>query len=180
LDLPINIHVGEPLWFYQPMDSTNDGLMSAYDWRLDNQKDIVDLNGMIDILMRALQKHPKTTFIACHLANLNHDLTRLGKLLDKYPNLIADISARYAEFATIPRFAQSFFENYQDKLVYGTDLGYDTDMYRITFRILETNDEHFYEIDQLQYHWNLYGLGLDETVLEKVYRKNALNILEIK
>jgi predicted TIM-barrel fold metal-dependent hydrolase len=178
LGLPINVHVGEPIWFYQPMDSTNDGLMSAYDWRLDNQKDIIDLNGMIDILARAVQKHPNTTFIACHLANLNHDLTKLGKLLDAYHNLYVDISARFAESATIRRFARSFFENYQDKLLYGTDLGYDTDMYRITFRILETNDEHFYEIDELQYHWSLYGLGLDKTVLEKLYRTNALKILD--
>jgi len=180
LGLPINIHVGEPLWFYEPMDSTNDGLMSAFDWRLDNQKGIVDLNGMIDILVRTLQRHPKTMFVACHLANLNHDLNRLGSILDQYPNLYADISARFAEFATIPRYARSFFEKYQDRVVYGTDLGYDTDMYRITFRILETNDEHFYEVDQLQYHWSLYGLGLDEPVLEKMYRKNALQVLQTK
>jgi len=180
LGLPINIHVGEPLWFYQPMDSTNDGLMSAYDWRLDNQKDIVNLGGMIDILARALQRHTNTIFIACHFANLNHDLKRLGELLEKYPNLYADISARYAESATIPRFVKSFYENYQDRLLYGTDLGYDTSMYRITFRILESNDEHFYEIDELQYHWSLYGLGLDDAILEKLYRKNALKILQGK
>ena len=180
LGLPINIHSGEPIWFYGPMDSTNDGLMSAYDWRLDNQKDLIDLDGMVDILIRTVQKHPKTTFIACHFANLNHDLKRLGKLLDTYQNLYVDISARFAESATVPKYAQSFFENYQDKLVYGTDLGYDTDMYRITFRILETRDEHFYEVDQLQYHWNLYGLGLDKTVLEKLYRTNALKILDTK
>ena len=114
------------------------------------------------------------------MANLNHDLTRLGTLLDTYNNLYVDISARFAESATIPRFAQTFFENYQDKLIYGTDLGYNRDMYRITFRILETNDEHFYEVDELQYHWNLYGLGLNKTVLEKLYRTNALKILNTK
>ncbi len=180
LGLPINIHVGEPLWFYEPMDSTNDGLMSAFDWRLDNEKDILDLSGMVNILGRAVQRHPNTTFIACHLANLNHDLARLGELLDKYPNLYADISARYAEAATIPRFAQSFMEKYQDRLLYGTDLGNDRDMYRITFRILESNDEHFYETDELQYHWTLYGLDLDKRALKKIYRTNILKILHSK
>jgi len=180
LGLPINIHVGEPLWFYQPMDSTNDGLMSAFEWRLDNQKDIVDLTGMIDILERAVKPHPKTTFIACHFANLNHDLARLGELLDKYPNLYADISARYAESATIPRFAAAFINKYQDKLLYGTDLGNDPEMYRMTFRILESNDEHFYEIDELRYFWSLSGFGLNDKVLEKLYQKNALKILKGK
>ncbi len=178
LGLPVNIHVGEPLWFYQPMDSTNDGLMSAFDWRLDNQKNIVDLDGMINILERAVKRHPNTIFIACHFANLNHDLTKLGELLDKYTNLYADISARYAETATIPRFVKAFYEKYQNRLLYGTDLGYDKHMYRMTFRILESNDEHFYEIDELQYHWSLYGFGLDDGILEKLYRKNALKILK--
>jgi uncharacterized protein len=160
------------------MDSTNDGLMSAFEWRLDNQKDIVDLAGMINILERAVKQYPKTTFIACHFANLNHDLTKLGELLDKYPNLYADISARYAESATIPRFATAFIEKFQDRLLYGTDLGNDPDMYRMTFRILESNDEHFYEIDELRYFWSLSGFGLSDKVLEKLYQKNALKILK--
>jgi len=41
LDLPVNIHVADPKWMYESMDSTNDGLMNAYDWRLDNQPGIV-------------------------------------------------------------------------------------------------------------------------------------------
>ena len=53
-------------------------------------------------------------------------------------------------------------------------------MYRITFRILESLDEHFYETDELQYHWSLYGLGLDDSTLEKLYHKNALRILSEK
>lgn len=91
-----------------------------------------------------------------------------------------DISAPYAETATIPRFVKAFYERYQDSLLYGMDLGYDKHMYKITFRILESNDEHFYEIDELQYHWSLYGFGLDDGILEKLYRKNALKILKRK
>lgn len=50
-------------------------------------------------------------------------------------------------------------------------------LYRITFRILESEDEHFYEHGQFGYHWALNGLGLPEEVLRKVYRENALKIL---
>ena len=177
LGMPINIHVAEPLWFYQPMDSTNDGLMNAYHWRLDNQPGIVGHQGMIQILERAVKRHPKTTFIACHFANCDYDLTILGNLFDKYPNLYADISARYAETAPIPRFVRSFYEKYQDRLLYGTDMGFDLDMYQITFRILESWDEHFYERDQFGYHWALNGFGVSDEVLQKVYRNNALKVL---
>ena len=81
------------------------------------------MQGMIEILDRAVGRHPKTTFIACHFANCCYDLSRLGEMLDKYPNLYADISARYAETAAIPRFVGQFYERYQDRLVYGTDMG---------------------------------------------------------
>ncbi len=177
LGIPVNIHIADPKWMYEPMDSTNDGLMNAYSWRLDNQKGIVDHAGMMKILENTVARHPNTTFIACHLANLTYDLAQLGKMLDTYPNLYADISARYAELAPIPRAAKKFITKYQDRLLYGTDMGFDTDMYAITFRILESNDEHFYEKEMFGYHWPLYGFGLSDSVLKKLYHINALKIL---
>lgn len=177
LGLPVNLHVADPVWMYQKMDATNDGLMNAFEWRLDNQPDIVGHSGMIDILERTVRRHPKTTFIACHFANLCYDLTRLGQLLDRCRNLYADISARYAETATIPRFVSRFYARYADRLVYGTDMGFNRRMYQITFRVLESLDEHFYEHQQFGYHWAMNGFGLPDKVLKKVYRDTALKIL---
>jgi predicted TIM-barrel fold metal-dependent hydrolase len=178
LGMPVSIHVADPIWMYLPMDSTNDGLMNAYEWRLDNKPDIIGHEGMIKILEEAVKRHPNTIFIACHFANCCYDLNKLGRLFDQYPNLYADISARYAETATIPRFVKSFYEKYQDRLVYGTDMGFDKEMYQTTFRILETNDEHFYEIEQFNYHWPLYGFGLGDSVLKKIYWQNASRLLK--
>ncbi|OGU70159.1 MAG: hypothetical protein A2V93_03760 [Ignavibacteria bacterium RBG_16_34_14] len=96
--MPINIHVSEPQWFYEKMDSTNDGLMNAYTWRLDNQENILNLNEVLKTLENAVKRHPNTLFIACHLANQNTDLDKLGRLLDQYPNLYTDISARNDSF----------------------------------------------------------------------------------
>ncbi len=180
LKMPVNIHVGDPYWMYLPMDAHNDGLMNAYQWRLDNQPGIIGLEGMVDILERAVARHPKTIFVACHFANCCYNLTRLGELFDKYPNLYADISARYAETAAIPRFTARFYEKYQDRLVYGTDMGAGVDTYRLTFRVLETADEHFYAWSHFSYHWPLYGLALSDPVLQKVYRANALKILQTR
>ena len=177
LGMPINIHVADPYWMYLPMDATNDGLMNAYKWRLDNQPNIVGHEGMVEILERAVKRHPNTTFVACHFANCSYDLDKLGNLFDKYPNLYADMSARFAETAAIPRAAARFFDKYRDRLVYGTDMRFSTRIYRLTFRILESEDEHFYAWDTFSYHWPLYGFGLDEKVLKQVYRDNALKII---
>ena len=180
LGMPINLHVADPIWMYQKMDKTNDGLMNAYAWRLDNQPGIVGLSGMIEILERTVKKHANTTFIACHFANLDYDLARLGGLLERNSNLYADIAARYAETAPIPRFTSQFYAKYADRILYGTDMGFDKPMYRVTFRILETLDEHFYEIGQFGYHWALNGFGLSDPILKQVYHDNAAKLLAVR
>jgi predicted TIM-barrel fold metal-dependent hydrolase len=177
LGMPISLHVADPIWMYQKMDQHNDGLMNAYSWRLDNQPDIVGLSGMVDIFERTLARHRNTTFIACHFMNLDYDLGRLGEVLEQNPNLYADIAARYAETAPIPRFAAQFYEKHADRLVYGTDMGVNKSMYRVTFRILESLDEHFYETDQFSYHWSLNGFGLSDAILKQVYHDNAARLL---
>lgn len=177
LGLPVNIHVADPYWMYEPMDAHNDGLMNAYQWRLDNQTNIVGHAGLVDSLERAVKRHPRTLFIACHFANCCYDLAKVGALFDKYRNFYADIAARYAETAPIPRYMAKFYARYQDRLLYGTDMGRDPQMYRTTFRILQTEDEHFYDWNLFTYHWPLHGFGLSNDVLRKVYHDNAEKIL---
>jgi predicted TIM-barrel fold metal-dependent hydrolase len=176
LNLPVNIHMAEPMWMYEKMDESNDGLMNAFKWRLDNKEGIVSHEGLMVKLENTLRKNPNTTFIACHLANCCYDLSIVGGMLDKYPKFFIDIGARFREFSPIPRTAKAFFIKYQDRIVYGTDMGIDLNMYRTTFRILETADEHFYDHDRFSYHWPLYGLDLPDEVLQKVYNKNAIDL----
>ena len=158
------------------MDKNNDGLMNGWTWRIDLKSGMYDHDQLVDSLEKAVKKHPKTIFIACHLANLDYDLTRLGQMFDRCPNLFADISARFAETAPIPRFVNQFFQKYPDRVLYGTDMAYNQRMFSTTFRILETSDEHFYEQDlnfNFDYHWPLNGFGLPDDVLKNVYGRNA-------
>ena len=176
LHLPVNIHVGEDEWMYEPMDASNDGLMNAWKWRVALDPGVLGHDEVVATLERAVRRHPHTTFIACHLANCCSDLGRLGAMLDGCPNLYADIGARYAELSPIPRFVLQFFKRYQDRLLYGTDVYPEPEMYRATFRLLETNDEHFYPVYFRKYHWPMYGFGLPDEVLRKLYRDNALHV----
>jgi hypothetical protein len=178
LGMPVNIHVSDPIWSYQPQDAANDGLMNGYTWRIDDkQPGIYGHDALIRTLERAAEKHRKTVFIACHLANLEYDLTRLGGTLDRNPNLFVDISARFAEVAPVPRATSAFLRKYPDRVLYGTDMPYTQKILSTTFRILESNDEHFYERDiyfNFDYHWPLHGLGLPDGLLKKIYRENAI------
>ena len=176
LNMPINIHVGEDLWMYEPMDASNDGLMNAWTWRIRHGPGILEHEQVVDSLERAVKKHPRTTFIACHLANCCTDLNRLGTMLDRYPNLYADIGARFAELSPIPRTVAAFFSRYQDRLLYGTDMDPNPEMYRVTFRLLETADEHFYPAYFRKYHWPMHAFNLPDNVLKKIYRDNAVKL----
>ena len=178
LGLPVNIHVGEDRWMYEPMDATNDGLMNAYQWRIAKSPAILGHDAVIATLEGALKRHPRTTFIACHFANCCYDLGRLAAMFDRHPNLHADIGARFGETAPIPRFMARFYDRYADRLMYGTDMGMDAEMYRTTFRILETEDEHFYEQNLFNYHWPLHAFGLKGDVLRKVYADNARALMK--
>ena len=178
LRMPVSIHVAEDAWMYEKADSTNDGLMNAGTWKVDmSKKGILDHDQLVATLEHAVRDNPKTTFIACHLANCCSDLSMLAKLFDAYPNLYADIAARYGEIAPIPRYVKAFIEKYADRIVYGTDMGTSQQMYQVTFRILETADEHFYEKELFDYHWPLHGLSLTEATLKKIYSENGKKIL---
>jgi predicted TIM-barrel fold metal-dependent hydrolase len=180
LGLPINIHVGEDQWMYEKMDEHNDGLMNASKWKIAEAPGVLGHAEVLMTLENAVKKHPRVTFIACHFANCCADLNRLGGMLDKYANLNADIGARFAEIAPIPRFMQKFFDRYQDRLLYGTDNSFNAGMYRTSFRILESEDEHFYPEYFSKYHWPHHGFALTDGILKKLYRENALRLANVK
>lgn len=184
LKMPVNVHVAEDEWMYLPADSTNDGLMNAATWKIDlTKKGILDHDQLVATLENAVKNNPKTIFIACHLANCCADLSKLARLFDKYPNLYADIAARFGEFSPVPRYTHAFMEKYQDRILYGVDvdgsnLKYEKEMYKTTFRILETADEHFYRHDLFDYHWPLYGLSLSDKTLKKIYNENLRKLMK--
>lgn len=184
LGMPISFHTSDPIWCYQPMDYTNDGLMNGWTWRIVLEPGTYDHEQLVNSLENTVKKHPNTLFIACHLCNLDYDLIRLGQMFDRNPNFYADISARFAETAQIPRFMYKFITKYPDRIVYGTDVTYDEAFFRASFRILETEDEHFYLRGKVgsanfnfNYHWALSGFGLPDDLLRKIYHDNMANIM---
>jgi predicted TIM-barrel fold metal-dependent hydrolase len=177
LGMPVNVHNGDPIWMYEPIDGHNDGLMNAEEWKIDlSTPGILDLDGVVKAFEECVARHPNTTFIACHLINLNHDYARLGEVLDRHPNLWIDIAARHQETSATPRATKKFYEKYQDRILFGTDNDPVRSMYADQWRILETEDEHFYLEDQ-SYHWPMHGIGLSDEVLRKIYHDNAVRLL---
>ena len=73
-----------------------------------------------------LQRHPNIKFIFAHLYFMSAQLPRLAALLDKYPNVMVDITPGleiYVNLSQNVEEAKEFFEKYQDRIMYGTDIG---------------------------------------------------------
>ncbi len=177
LGMPIALHISDPYWSYLPQDRYNDGLMNGFSWRLDDKPGLLKHEGLIQSIDACLKRHPRTVYVCCHNINLDYDLTHLGQLFDRHPNLYTDISARFHEECVTPRFTSQFLKKYAGRICYGTDMPYTQGIFSLTFRIMESLDEHFYDQDiyfNFNYHWPMHGLGLPDDVLKKMYRDSAL------
>ncbi len=172
LKMPVNIHIADHPSSWSPPDIYQE---RTPDFQHFNQygRDGLSYEELLTVRNRMLAKHPKTTFIACHLANEGNDLGRLGKLLDMYPNLYLDISGRDYEIGRTPRAALKFFTKYTSRILFGTDMGRETSMYQAWWRLLESEDE--FMIGRMW--WRYYGLALPAPVLKALYYGNARRIL---
>jgi len=93
--------------------------------------------------------------------------------LDRYPNMYIDISARDYEIGRQPRTARAFLARYKDRVLFGTDMGWERQMYEGWWRLLESADEYM----PGRIWWRYYGLELPDGLLKSLYRDNALRLL---
>lgn len=180
LNFPVMFHISDPDAFFLPIDEKNERyeeLAAHPDWSFYGSHFSKDeLLAQRDSIFK---RHPKTTFVCAHLAEKSENLAYVGKLLDENPNLRVDIGARAAELGRQPFTAREFFLKYADRILFGTDLVPENEMYRLHYRFLETADEYFDYPSHAsrQGRWQIYGINLPDDVLRKVYRENALKLL---
>jgi predicted TIM-barrel fold metal-dependent hydrolase len=191
--MPVIIHTSDPESFFLPVDRFNERYEELHahpDWSF-HDRDFPSNKELHEARNRVVERHPKTQFVLCHVGDAEN-LDWVGTWLDRYPNLQVEIGARIGELGRQPKNARMFFEKYQDRILFGTDAvphGNDTPqqiygdlLYQIYYRFLETEDEYFdYAPARIppQGRWRIYGLGLPEKILRKVYHENAARLLAI-
>lgn len=184
LNLPVLIHVADPIAFFDPVDETNERWEELHqhpDWVFTSPP-YPPFIEILEALYRLVKTHPRTLFIGAHVGCYAENLAWVGKMLDDCPNYYIDIAARIGELGRQPYSARRFFIQYQDRILFGSDLGPDLEAYRIYYRFLETDDEYFnYNPGDipLQGRWFIYGIYLPDEVLAKVYHQNAQEVLGI-
>lgn len=185
LGLPVMIHVADPVAFFDPINEINERFeeLGAHpDWAFTSPP-FPAFTDIMNDLANLVARHPNTTFIGAHVGCYAENLGWVGAMLDRYANFFVDISARIGELGRQPYTARRFFIQYADRILFGSDMGLDPDAYRICYRFLETDDEHFnYDtgIVPRQGRWQVYGVYLPDDVLKKVYSENAKRVLEME
>lgn len=177
LGVPVLIHSGEPQPLFDPMDKYNERWLElkVHPERGRPPERYPRFEEVMAEQRRMFRKHPRTTFIAAHLAWRGNDLAALGAMLDSLPNVMTEVAAVAHELARQPRTARAWMIKYQDRVMLGKDT-YNPAEYGAYFRIFETGDEYFDWIRPYAGGWKLYGLDLPDDVLRKFYSGNASRI----
>ena len=189
---PVMIHISDSYGRFLPIGPENERYEAGL-WRSSPEGNYYKTGQPTpDVIEKAREnmhaKHPKTRFVNAHVAMLYYDMDKVAALLDKYPNADVEISATIQDLGRAPRMIREFFVKYQDRIIFGSDgnpnRGVD-EFWVPHWRFLETYDEHFDHPAQLRSEtgaplhgrWRIYGIGLPDDVLRKVYYQNALRYL---
>ena len=175
LNIPVLIHIAEPPAFFEPLDYNNERWLELSLYPDRRHQTGVRFEELMAERNNMIRKHPSTRFILAHFGWHANDLARAGKLLDGIPNVYYDVAAVLYDFGRQPRAAHDFFVKYQDRILFGKD-SYQPDEYPYYWRVFETSDEYFDYYRDYHAFWKLYGIGLPDQVLKKLYYQNALRV----
>lgn len=176
LKMPVLAHIGDPEAFFDPVDRYNERYLELIrhpDWSYYGTG-TYSFKELMDAQQNLLADNPEVIFIIAHVGSNAENLEFVASCLDKYPNMYIDIAARINELGRQPYTSREFFIKYQDRILFGTDV-YTENLawqYEPYFRFLETKDEYI-----SGGMWPIYGIGLEDSVLKKIYYENAEKLL---
>lgn len=178
LKIPVLIHTADPEPFWDSLDNNNERWLELIinPNRKRGADNPVPFETLIAEQHNMFKKHKNTTFIAAHFGWYPNDLDKLSGILDQMPNVMVEFGAVIAELGRQPKMTKAFFTKYQDRILFGKDSWVPAE-YTTYFRVLETEDEYFPYHKKYHAYWAMYGMGLPDSILKKIYYKNALRLL---
>jgi len=187
-------HNGEPKNCWMPLDKMTVRGDSSYfanhpEYHMYLHSEYPSYEELIAARDRMLARHPGLKYVGCHLGSQEWDVEYLAQSLDQFPNLSVDMAARIPHFKVQERDkVRDFIIKYQDRLLYGTDIGirgdgdpgWSAERARSILQQTWLNDWNYFTTDQIftqndkveEYQ----GLNLPVSVLRKIYFENASQI----
>jgi hypothetical protein len=120
---PLIFHVNDPEEFWDPEKIPGWAREMGWDY---SDGTFVDNEDQYRQVLNVLDRHPILNVTFAHFFFLSAQLERLGEYLDRYPNMRVDLTPgieMYSNFSKDPEKVRDFFIKYQDRIIYGTDIG---------------------------------------------------------
>jgi predicted TIM-barrel fold metal-dependent hydrolase len=149
-------------------------------WNMALKPDVPSKQAILDARDHVLSMNPKLRLVGAHFGSMEADVDQIAARLDKYPNFAVDTASRTLSLELQPREkVRNFILKYQNRIVYGTDLGFYPDAtaerkarewesyYATDWRYYATDDK--FEVGGKE----VEGLALPHAVLKKLYHDNA-------
>jgi predicted TIM-barrel fold metal-dependent hydrolase len=189
--LPITGHLGEPRNCWLPFDKMTVSSDSSYyarnpQYHMFLHPEYPSNEDQINARDNMLKKHPDLTFIGCHLGSLEWNVDSLAIRLERYPKMAVDMAARICHLqyqsSKDRERVRNFCIKYQDRLLYGTDIGYTGSNNPEGFKKRTHNtwadDWKYFATDDVmtsdKFKGKFEGLQLPKKVIDKIFRENAI------
>ncbi|MCK7495462.1 MAG: amidohydrolase family protein [Comamonadaceae bacterium] len=120
--LPILWHVNDPEEFWDAEKIPSWAKSRGWFYGSDTINNEVQYTQVLNVL----ERHPNLKIIFAHFFFMSAQLPRLADLLDRYPRICIDLTPgieMYVNLSKQPEKTRAFFEKYQDRILYGTDIG---------------------------------------------------------
>ncbi len=195
---PVIFHVNDPEEFWEaeraPKWAFERGWFYGDGTYINNEDQYTEI-------VNVLTRHPKLKIIFAHFFFLSAQLPRLATYLDKFPNICIDLTPgieMYQNFGKDIDAARDFFLKYQDRIIFGTDIGArallvdsnegiqeDESHARVfVIRNFLENDSEFFLDSSSGFLFgpadvSFRGINLPISVLEKIYYKNFERVVAL-
>ncbi len=131
-DKPVCGHLGEPKDCWLPFDSMEVNDDRKYyrehpEYHMFLHPEYPSYEEQIAARDHLLEKNPRLHFTGAHLGSLEWSVDELARRFDKYPEMRVDMAGRFGHLQVQSRKdrekIRNFFIKYQDRILYGTDMG---------------------------------------------------------
>ncbi|SEK21038.1 Predicted metal-dependent hydrolase, TIM-barrel fold [Maribacter orientalis] len=195
-NIPVMAHIAEPVQAWRPLNpnSPHFGYYSEHpEYHAYNFPKIPSYETIIAARDNWIANNPDLQILCAHVGSMSHDVAMVAQRLDSFPNMKVELAARFGDLATQDsKKVRTFFEKYQDRILFGTDFGNNGDQNNLSAEELAAEQEELAaNYDRLHAYLSTsdsvlirgqanVGLSLPKEVLQKIYATNIKNFLNLK
>lgn len=183
-------HMGEPKSCWLPVDDIPIKYIREYfiahpQYHMYLHPEMPSYEQLMHVRNSMLEKHRHIEFVGAHLASLEWSVDELARFLDRFPAADVDMAARIGNLqyqsSQDREKVRQFFLDYQDRILYATDLMYMAEVPVNDFisqaQTIWRADWKYLASDSImtnaEFEGSFQGLHLPASVIEKIYAGNA-------